>query len=511
MPTHVRHVFLTGFPGVGKTTTMLAVIEELGKADDALTPEGFYTEEIRDDGGARCGFDVVTFGPDARRGPLARLVTGGDASPRPRDRVGRYAVDVASLEALACPALSGDAGKRLDETPSARASPGKTEAPRRATRFVALDEIGKMECLSARFERAAWETLESPETIVLGTIPARPNDARRDRCALARSVAARSDVAVVRVERTSRDALRAALVDALRRATASAEREDGEGGSVPLAPLAPFLDVTQRPTLGPRRQEEASLETKARLRDAAPCAPLVAGGDAHRRLLAARRVSAAAASFPPPRTLLLGETSSPAPPETRPERAYAERSMWRVLDDALAGLPEVAAARDETDEAIREGGDDGAEEADGAPARRLLTRRLLATFRAGLAVWDVAADVHAPGARRRTPPGGETNDVLGFLRARPSVTTVAFVGERAWRRFRSAPENAGATREDASAKKRSSPARRRWIVVEGRAVAVVVVRSARGDESERLEKVQEWTDALFGEAATRAEPAEEKS
>ena len=539
MPTHVRHVFLTGFPGVGKTTTMLAVIEELGKAADALTPEGFYTEEIRDDGGARCGFDVVTFGPDARRGPLARLVTGGDASPRPRDRVGRYAVDVASLEALACPALSGDAGKRLDETPSARASPGKTEAPRRATRFVALDEIGKMECLSARFERAAWETLESPETIVLGTIPARPNDARRDRCALARSVAARSDVAVVRVERTSRDALRAALVDALRRATASAEREDGEGGSVPLAPLAPFLDVTQRPTLGPRRQEEASLETKARLRDAAPCAPLVAGGDAHRRLLAARRVSAAAASFPPPRTLLLGETSSPAPPRTRPERAYAERSMWRVLDDALASLPEVAqrraAARDGTGKSDDDANSpiliwDGETETDDERnTARVLTRRLLATFRAGLAVWDVAAEAHAPGERRRPKalaarrgggtgdetPGSRSpvNDVLGFLKAHPTVTTVAFIGEKAWRRFRSAPANKAATREEKNASRENAApvSRRRRIEVEGRAVAVAVVRSARGDECERREKVREWSEALFGKQERRAEPARGES
>ena len=82
MPTHVRHVFLTGFPGVGKTTTMLKAIDELGKAADALPPCGFYTAELRDVDGKRCGFDVVTFPSgqsDARRAPLARLVAGDGA------------------------------------------------------------------------------------------------------------------------------------------------------------------------------------------------------------------------------------------------------------------------------------------------------------------------------------------------------------------------------------------------------------------------------------------------
>ena len=554
MPTHVRHVFLTGFPGVGKTTTMFAAIEELGKSDSSLlTPEGFYTEDIRDEGGARCGFDIVTFpaGPHARRGPLARLVAGGETSPRPFHRVGRYAVDVASLEALACPALSGHVGERLDEMSSERANPEKEKAPSRATRFVAVDEIGKMECLSARFERSAWEALESPETIVLGTIPVRPNDERRDgrKSALARSVAARPDVAVVRVTRDNRAALRAALVDALRFAIVPRRARDGlasvsrEDGSVPIAPLAPFLDAGQRRKLGlePAIEDEASLEEEARPRGetATPCGPLVVGGDAHRDLLAAGRVPAGPASFPPPRTLLLGETSSPAPPRTRPERAYAERSMWRVLDDALASLPEVAqrraAARDGTGKSDDDANSpiliwDGETETDDERnTARVLTRRLLATFRAGLAVWDVAAEAHAPGERRRPKalaarrgggtgdetPGSRSpvNDVLGFLKAHPTVTTVAFIGEKAWRRFRSAPANKAATREEKNASRENAApvSRRRRIEVEGRAVAVAVVRSARGDECERREKVREWSEALFGKQERRAEPARGES
>ena len=179
---------------------MLAAIEDLGKVEDALTPEGFFTQEIRDEG-KRVGFDVVTVGANPRRGPLARRIEDAGASPRPRHRVGRYAVDVASLEALACPALSGDT---LNPKKPAR------------KRFVALDEIGAMECLSDRFEHAAWLALESPTNVVLGSMCVRANDKNGKKHAFANAVAARPDVAVVVVETETRDALRLALVDALR-------------------------------------------------------------------------------------------------------------------------------------------------------------------------------------------------------------------------------------------------------------------------------------------------------
>ena len=491
MPTHVRHVFLTGFPGVGKTTTMLAAIDELGKAADALTPCGFYTAEIRDGEGKRCGFDVVTFpsGPDACRAPLARLVAGDGVSPRTRHRVGRYAVDVASLEALACPALRGDVAEGQKTT---------------RRRFVAVDEIGKMECLSSEFERAAWEALESPETVVLGSIPVRASQKQKQ--SLARSVAARPDVAVVRVTETNRDALRFALVDAMKHAFANdrpRERDDFFA-TVPIAPLAPFLERGQSSKFGLERTEEERSEEEGeevalsnderRVRNADA---LVVGGDAHRRLF-----GDSDEPFPPPRTLLLGETSSPAPPPTRPELAYAERSMWRVLDEVLAEETERRALAKKKD------GDATRKKEKGTNRE---TTRLLAVFRAGLAVWDVVADVHVPGERRnksKDKDGAKTktaskknvfNDVLGFLHAHPSVTRLVFVGERARRRFRSAPgdEKKNAPRESRSSDS-SHPRRGSRIAVDGRTVDAFVVRSARGDEHERREKVREWSEALFG-------------
>ena len=510
MPTHVRHVFLTGFPGVGKTTTMLAAIEDLGKVEDALTPEGFFTQEIRDDG-TRVGFDVVTVGPNPRRGPLARLIEDAGTSPRPRHRVGRYAVDVASLEALACPALSGDVGEAFGEKHAAPFTPSKKK-PRRH-RFVVLDEIGAMECLSDRFERAARLALETPTNVVLGSMCVRAS--KKKKHAFANAVAARPDVAVVRVATETRDALRVALVDALRGATtrtthdSQSSKTEKTVKTVPIAPLVPFLERGQRRKLGLEEEEEEETGSERTRRfiirnsekktgfpternAATPCGPLVVDGDLHARLLATGRVKLEE-PFPPPKTLLLGETSSPAPPPTQPELAYAERSMWRVLDEALAVFhgEEKEELEEKTIGVSRE------------------TRRVSAAFRAGLAVWDVVADTHVPRGEKRffskkrsSFTERKLNDILGFLKARPSVTAVAFVGEKAWRAFRNGrSENAYATRETFETFSRfpdSNPvARRRWIAVDGRLVAVAVVRSARGDERERREKVREWSEALF--------------
>jgi nucleoside-triphosphatase len=48
-------LFLTGNPGVGKTTLIRAVVERL----EGITSAGFYTEEIRQIG-QRTGFRIVT-------------------------------------------------------------------------------------------------------------------------------------------------------------------------------------------------------------------------------------------------------------------------------------------------------------------------------------------------------------------------------------------------------------------------------------------------------------------
>jgi nucleoside-triphosphatase len=131
------HVLLiTGMPGIGKTTVIRRVADELG----AHGLRGFYTEEIRKEG-ARLGFRLVGFEGSAH-------VIAHVDFPK-RQRVGKYGVDVQALDS-AMPLLRPD----------------------REARVYLVDEIGKMACLSERFV-AAMRALIAGSTPIIATIGAR--------------------------------------------------------------------------------------------------------------------------------------------------------------------------------------------------------------------------------------------------------------------------------------------------------------------------------------------------
>ncbi|KAM4828524.1 cancer-related nucleoside-triphosphatase [Thomomys bottae] len=175
-----RHVFLTGPPGVGKTTLIQKASQALQSS--GVPVDGFYTEEVRQ-GGRRVGFDVVTL--SGARGPLSRV---GSEPPlgKPRCRVGPYVVDLASFEQLALPVLrkAGSGG-----------GPG--------LRVCVIDEVGKMELLSQPFTQAVRQALCAPGTVVLGTIPA----PKGTPLALVEEIRSRRDVAVLGVTRENRNHL----------------------------------------------------------------------------------------------------------------------------------------------------------------------------------------------------------------------------------------------------------------------------------------------------------------
>ncbi|XP_075851581.1 cancer-related nucleoside-triphosphatase isoform X2 [Microcebus murinus] len=166
--------------GVGKTTLIQKASEVLKSS--GVPVDGFYTEEVRQ-GGRRIGFDVVTL--SGTRGPLSRV--GLDPPPGKREcRVGQYVVDVTSFEQFALPVL---------KTAGSSGSPGQ--------RVCVIDEIGKMELFSQPFIQAVRQTLSTPGTIILGTIPV----PKGKPLALVEEIRNRSDVKVFNVTKENRNHL----------------------------------------------------------------------------------------------------------------------------------------------------------------------------------------------------------------------------------------------------------------------------------------------------------------
>ncbi|XP_073843494.1 cancer-related nucleoside-triphosphatase homolog [Musca autumnalis] len=134
-------VLLSGLPGVGKTTLIRKVCQELLEKHN-INCDGFYTEEVRDSNRQRIGFDVITI-TDNKSSKLART----DANIK-CPFVGKYAVFVKEFEDLALPLL------RQSKT----------------LQLLVMDEIGKMELKSKRFESAVYNCVEVGATI-FATVP----------------------------------------------------------------------------------------------------------------------------------------------------------------------------------------------------------------------------------------------------------------------------------------------------------------------------------------------------
>lgn len=164
MPLGHSNTLITGLPGVGKTTLVRRLCDELQQH----RPAGFYTEEIRESG-VRRGFALV--GLDGSRDILAHVDIAG------KHRVGKYGVDVGRLDTFL---------ERL-----------ALQDPR--NELVVLDEIGKMECCSSLFVDLVRSLLDSERT-VLATIALKGGG-------LMAEVKQRPDVRLFTVTRHNRDTL----------------------------------------------------------------------------------------------------------------------------------------------------------------------------------------------------------------------------------------------------------------------------------------------------------------
>ncbi len=131
-----NHVLITGKPGVGKTTLIKQLVNDL-KRNYSIA--GFYTEEVRE-GGERIGFDIHTIG--GKIGVLAR------STAPPCEyyyRLGKYMVATTDIESIAVPELY----KNVD--------------------IIICDEIGKMELFSTKFKEAIIYALNE-QSLILATI-----------------------------------------------------------------------------------------------------------------------------------------------------------------------------------------------------------------------------------------------------------------------------------------------------------------------------------------------------
>ncbi|MCS7233306.1 MAG: NTPase [Synergistetes bacterium] len=159
----MKHIILTGLPGIGKTTLIKKLIE--GKEGI----RGFFTEEIRE-GGVRKGFKLLTLS-----GKEAILAHESFSSSY---RVGKYGVDLRAFE---------DIGVGEIEEGIKEGSP-----------LIVIDEIGKMELYSEKFIKVLFRALDSSK--VLATM------GRINHPVIA-AIRKRSDVRIIEVTLTNRNEL----------------------------------------------------------------------------------------------------------------------------------------------------------------------------------------------------------------------------------------------------------------------------------------------------------------
>ncbi|MEM2021040.1 MAG: NTPase [Zestosphaera sp.] len=130
-------IFISGYPGVGKTTVLMRVIDLLKR--DGLVVGGIVCPEVREEG-RRVGFGIVDL-IKGDRGWLARLCGSQCEGPR----VGRYCVNERDATSIGVNAI---------------------EKALLLADVVAIDEIGPMELAVPALKSAILKVVKGDKTLM---------------------------------------------------------------------------------------------------------------------------------------------------------------------------------------------------------------------------------------------------------------------------------------------------------------------------------------------------------
>mmetsp|Transcript_1718 Transcript_1718/g.2352 ORF Transcript_1718/g.2352 Transcript_1718/m.2352 type:complete len:209 (-) Transcript_1718:445-1071(-) len=183
------HLFLTGNPGVGKTTCIQKVLAILRRKIPSLLIKGFYTKECRE-GSQRIGFDLVSLNRAAVAAPRTEILARvGQKKPK----LGKYSVNVDNVRNVVARSLS------LNRIRS------------QSKALIIIDEVGKMEILCDGFFPAVEKLLDITQlpSIILGTIPISKKIPQVD------ALKAREDTLILMMTKSNRDELATVLASVI--------------------------------------------------------------------------------------------------------------------------------------------------------------------------------------------------------------------------------------------------------------------------------------------------------
>jgi len=170
-----RLFFITGVPGIGKTTVLLRTVEALKNM--GVKVGGILSREVRE-GGTRVGFEIEDFETE-KRGWLAHV------NQPDGPQVSKYRVNLKDLETLGAGSIRNAVAK---------------------AQIVIIDEIGPMELFSQAFKEAVVQAINSNK-LVLGVIHYRARDP------LIELVKGRHDAEILEVTYANRGSLHNLLIN----------------------------------------------------------------------------------------------------------------------------------------------------------------------------------------------------------------------------------------------------------------------------------------------------------